>query len=450
LADPAFAGQLHFRPVRFYADKNRHTRLYSELRSGDWWWETQLKLPGKGGTVIPIILSSDKTQLTTYNGQQSCYPVYLTIGNIPKHLRRQPSVRAQRLLGYLPIPKIEEGAVSEDRARKIRARLFHEAMRIICEPMFTPASDGVQLTDSEGVVRKCFPILAAYVADYPEQCLVTCLRYGQGCPNCETLVDDFDSNGCSDLRKQEDTLQTIRDVSEMPAKEKRRTLQDAGLNDIVDPFWADWPLANIHCAITSDVLHQLVQGVGKHLVEWLLDIAPTRELDARIQRLPNAHGLRHFKDGISNLSNVTGGEHRAIFAQLIACLDGLVPSDAIRAASALFDFIYMAQYECHSTATLENLKSALTRFHSLKDVFSKEGVRADFKLPKLHACQHYVHSITRFGTTDNYNTEATERLHIDLAKHAYRATNKREYVRQMCRWLERREAILWFRTYLAW
>jgi hypothetical protein len=36
-----------------------------------------------GATIIPIILSSDKTQLTVF-GNKMAYPVCLTIGNIPK------------------------------------------------------------------------------------------------------------------------------------------------------------------------------------------------------------------------------------------------------------------------------------------------------------------------------------------------------------------------------
>ncbi|EJD44739.1 hypothetical protein AURDEDRAFT_34986, partial [Auricularia subglabra TFB-10046 SS5] len=130
----------------------------------------QVKLPD-GATVIPIILSSDKTELTGFGGKQSCYPVYLTIGNIPKHLRRQGSVRAQRLIVYL-------------LTGKLRARLFHECMRIVCEPLFAPAADGVEMVDSDGCARSCHPILAAYVADYPEQCVVTCVRFNRACPVC--------------------------------------------------------------------------------------------------------------------------------------------------------------------------------------------------------------------------------------------------------------------------
>jgi len=38
--------------------------------------------------------------------------------------------------------------------------------------------------------------------------------------------------------------------------------------------------------------------------------------------------------------------------------------------------------------------------------------------------------IELFGTTDNYTTEYTERLHIDLAKDAYRATNMKTNIRR--------------------
>jgi hypothetical protein len=54
---------------------------------------------------------------------------------------------------------------------------------------------------------------------------------------------------------------------------------------------------------------------------------------------------------------------------------------------------------------------------------------------------HYTSSIILFGTTDNYNTEQTERLHIDFTKNAYRSTNRKNEYTQMTLWLERRERI---------
>ncbi|KAF8247297.1 hypothetical protein K440DRAFT_551446 [Wilcoxina mikolae CBS 423.85] len=41
-----------------------------------------------GSTVIPVILGSDKTMLSTLSGDKSAWPVYLSIGNLSKAKRR--------------------------------------------------------------------------------------------------------------------------------------------------------------------------------------------------------------------------------------------------------------------------------------------------------------------------------------------------------------------------
>ena len=66
--------------------------------------KVQMETWQKHITIIPIIISSDKTQLTTFCGKQ-VYPVYLTISNLPKHICQKPSQQGQVLLGYLPDPE---------------------------------------------------------------------------------------------------------------------------------------------------------------------------------------------------------------------------------------------------------------------------------------------------------------------------------------------------------
>ena len=71
------------------------------------------------------------------------------------------------------------------------------------------------------------------------------------------------------------------------------------------------------------------------------------------------------------------------------------------------------------------------------------GARKNFNLPKLHSLIHYTSSIQLFGTMDNYNTEQSEHLHIDLTKNAYHATNRKDEYPQITAWLEHQERIEW-------
>ena len=119
--------------------------------------------------------------------------------------------------------------------------------------------------------------------------------------------------------------------------------------------------------------------------------------------------------------------------------DGRDPSRIIKSVRGLLDFVFLARYQSHTTESIERLQDCLAAFHDHKEVFLDLGVRENFNLPKLHSLTHYASSIELFGTTDNYNTEQSERLHIDFAKDAYRATNRKDEYPQMTAWLERRE-----------
>lgn len=420
--------------------------------------------------MVPIIISTDKTELSQFTGNATAYPIYLTIGNIADHIRRQPSRRAQILIGYLPTSAIDTSGLTELAARNARAQLFHAAVRTILAPLREAADSekGIELTSSDGAVRACFPVLAVYAGDYPEQCLAACTRQGTQCPKCETGKAAFSNGELGTLRNPRETLERI-----IAAKERGSLsaiddeLRAFGLNYVPHPFWEGWPHADIHQAITPDVLHQLYQGLVKHLTAWVTHIVGADELDARFRRVSMAHGLRHFKDGISCLQRVSGKEHKAIAKQLLACVAGIPEKDAMRAARAMLDFTYLAQYSCHSDDTLALLDECLRDFHRYQNVFLETGATecthsslsalppltpaAALDLPKLHGLLHYSASIRLFGTTGGYNTEQTERLHIDYAKRAYDASNHREedIFPFMCTWLERREKIFRFATYLA-
>ncbi|KAF7795494.1 hypothetical protein EIP86_006656 [Pleurotus ostreatoroseus] len=451
-SNPQFADTMHFVPERHFTDETKASRMYRGVHTGDWFWKRQTQIKC-GGTVLPLIFATDKTELTLFSGDHSAYPLYMTIGNIDQDLRARPSSYAWVLVGYLPVAKMEDAGLSQENARRARARLFHYCMKIITAPLVEAGTHGRHMTSGDGAVRECFPILACYIGDYPEQCLVCCTRSGTACPKCPARKKDFEKNFYYELRNSSDTLASIREACrEETVAEQETKLQSAGLTSVDEPFWEHLPLCNIHEAITSDVLHQLYQGMVKHCVEWVQSVMGETELDRRFQRMPPMHGVRVFRDGISTLQRVSGAEHKEICKQLLGCMVGRAPSGAIRATRALLDFLYLAQYQSHSTETLEYMEDALDEFHKYNKIFLTLGARSGghFNLPKLHALQHYIDCIRLFGTTNNYDTALSERLHIDFVKEAYRNSNKKDATEQMCRWLRRRETLNRFATLVEW
>ncbi|KAH9846380.1 hypothetical protein C2E23DRAFT_890947 [Lenzites betulinus] len=389
-----------------------------------------------GATIIPIIISSDKTQLTVF-GSKTAYPIYMTIGNLLKDVRHKPSRRGQILLAYLPSSNLKH-VTNKAACRRTLANLFHAYMGLVLAPLKDAGFHGIELTSGDGITRRRHPIFAMYIGDYPEQLLVTCCKNGT-CPKCDVAREDIgnasDSPRTRGSRKknrsralarrgayQRDLDQVLKalDGYDRGATAFSQACRDAGIKPVVNPFWKDLPNADIFLSITPDLLHQLYQGVMKHLLSWLKAAYGPEEIDARCRRLPPNHQIRLFLKGVTTLQRVTGKEHADICRFLLGLIIGLLLADA------------------------------LTRFHSNKDIFVQLGVRTHFKLPKLHSLDHYIQSIKLFGTTDNYDTQYTERLHIDLAKDAYRATNRKDEFPQMTTWLERREKILRHAAYIDW
>ena len=405
-----------------------------------------------GATIIPVIIATDKTQLTLFRGK-SAYPVYLTIGNIPKEIRRKPSRRGYVLLGYLPSERLDHIKSKETR-RRASANLFHACMRRILQPIRGIGISGLEMASGDGVVRRCHPILAAFVGDYPEQCLAACCKNFE-CPKCHVPREDLGKLAVYENRNLEDILKALSTIDRGPAA-YIEACKAAGIKPVRHPFWEGLPFSNIFISITPDNLHQLYQGMVKHMISWIKSAFGVAEVDARFRRLPPNHNIRLFSKGISHMSRITGQEHKDICRVLLGVIVDLPlkgrrsPAHLIRAVRALLDFVYLAQYPSHTSTTLEYMNDVLARFHENKAIFLEIGARQDFKLPKLHALTHYVRSIKLFGTTDNYDTAYPERLHIDLTKNAYRSTNRKDEYPQMTSWLERREKIQRHTLFVQW
>ncbi|KAF8868642.1 hypothetical protein BD779DRAFT_1614940 [Infundibulicybe gibba] len=430
LSNPAFKDSISYVPERVYTSSDGDDRIYDEMWTGDWWWDTQTKLPD-GAAIAPLILASDKTQLSQFQGDKKAWPVYLTLGNISKEIRRCPSAHATVLLGYLPVPKL---SCYSDATRSLAGyHLFHYCMGKILASLVEAGKTGVEMVCADGFVRLIYPILAAYVADYPEQCLVSCCMENR-CPRCTVDPNDCGDPTPSPDRNVPSTLETLYAHEHGCEPEK---FTNDGIRAIYEPFWCNLPHCNIFGCFTPDLLHQLHKGFFKdHIVKWCTSLIGEDELDARFKAMSGYPGLRHFSK-----------EMQRVFLGVIA---GSVDQDVLTVVRAALDFIYYTQLQMQTSTTLAALKACLATFHRFKDIFIKYEIRKHFNIPKIHALLHYFASIQALGSNDGYNSESPERLHIDFAKDAFRASNKKDYHEQMTLWLQRREAMWQREAYITW
>ena len=341
----------------------------------------------------------------------------------------------------------------------MKANLFHRCLSFILKPIINPGKDGISMRSGNGIEYNCHPIFAIHVGDYPEQCEVTCVPSGS-CPTCFTTKDslgEWEPDWIHNPPLYD--LDEILDIMDNPLHENwPKRCAGVGLRPVFNPYWKDLPYADPFLSITPDILHQLYQGILKHLILWLKKIYGSAEIDARASRLPPNHHVRIFSNGFCSLSKLTGREHADICRVILGIIIDIPikkqptrsTSKIIQAVRALLDFAYLARYPVHSGHTLNQMMDALRQFHENKDIFIDLGARVDWKINKLHYAIHYRLMIERYGTADNYNTEYTERLHIPFAKDAYNATNSKDEYPQMTQWIERKEKILDHERYIAW
>ncbi|KAI9444348.1 hypothetical protein F5148DRAFT_1278274 [Russula earlei] len=421
ISNPMFEKYISYVLECIYEDSTGNTRVYDEMWTADWWWEMQVH----SGVVCPVILASNKTQLLGFSGGHQAYPLYLTLGNISKSVRHKSSNHTVSLIGYIPTSKIT----------------------CFSDPQIPNAgSNGTKLICVDGVIHRIFPILAAYVGDHPEQCLVAGCKENR-CPICTMPAKSQGDGFLFPLRSQLHTEQVLhlKANGHHPPE-----FSEWGLRKVFSPFWAGMPHTDIFMCISPDILHQLFLGVFCHLLEWCTQLMGAKRLDECFEALPVYSGLKHFKHGVSNMLKWTGWEYCNMSWSLLSVISGSVDPQVVLIARALLDFITYAGYRRHMTKTLLCIEQALEVFHSHKHVLIDLGVRKHFNILKVHSMQHYVAGIKHLGSADGFNTESSERLHIDYAKRAFKASNHHDYIMQMARWIQCQEAMFINKHFLAW
>ncbi|KAF8599146.1 hypothetical protein BDV93DRAFT_498078 [Ceratobasidium sp. AG-I] len=440
-SNPRFKDHFRYAPERHWTSEARDDRIYDEMWTGEWWWRTQGKIKDPNATIAGLILASDKTKLTLMCGGQQAYPVYITIGNISKDIRRKPKERATVLLGYLPIEDFSDVADETLRTR-LKGQLIHDAMAVLLQPLRKASAEGVEMWCADGRLPRVYPIVAAFVGDFPEQNLMCC-TFQSSCPICTTKQEGrADYSRQAPVRTRRDTLEALKAYFEHndPGELKELSLKPWW------PWWAGLPYVNLPASIPPDLLHQIYNGVFKErIMRWLQHLMGAKTLNDRFISMPGAEGLRKFAKGVTTISQWQGRESKQMLQQIVPISVGKVPLKMTQLVRSLVDFAFLAHASSLTDKDIAEMERSLAKFHELKPMMISNGyyqssVRFD-GIPKIHMLSHYSASIRELGTPDGYNTEGPEHLHIHYAKDPWRASNKVRPLPQMMTYVQRLDAL---------
>lgn len=146
--------------------------------------------------MVTLLLGSDKTTVSVATGQNDYYPLYLSIGNITNRVRRAHEDGVV-VIGFLAIPKCAwnsccfchtfngvAGEREDDNSaafRNFRREVFHSSLTTILEPIQSAMETPEVVRCPDGHFRRVIYSLGPYIADYPEQVLLSGIVSGW-CP----------------------------------------------------------------------------------------------------------------------------------------------------------------------------------------------------------------------------------------------------------------------------
>jgi len=156
-------------------------------------------------TIIPVLLITDKMQLTMHYSNKSLWPVYITIGNLNQKTCWQQNLSTNLLLGFIFNIK----SIDYDIWSACYYKAIEEMLKCKCliynkyEPCLTSLValeslwyKGINMEYADGKIRQCYPVICRIMADYEEQVLITSVKSQQHCTICQVPP-----NRCKNLLK---------------------------------------------------------------------------------------------------------------------------------------------------------------------------------------------------------------------------------------------------------
>ncbi|KIM65973.1 hypothetical protein SCLCIDRAFT_38914, partial [Scleroderma citrinum Foug A] len=279
LSHPFFERHILFVPRKVWSTAARVIRVYNEWLTGDHAWELQSELPD-GATLLGIVLSSDKTNISVMSGNRMAHPLLLSLANIDADIRSKSSLRTFLLLALLPVPSFVH---NKSRVRGLLSdRLVHQCLDLVLKPLKIAAAVGVMMSDPVGNLHHCYTPLVAYIADTPEQSLIACTS-PKTSPVSTAIYKQFGDGICHPPRTAAATLHVIKIMcmKSLPTDliNFLKVAKEHRLNGVFEPFWRDWLHSDPSRFLLLEVLHHLHRFSFDHDLQWCIAVVGNKELD---------------------------------------------------------------------------------------------------------------------------------------------------------------------------
>ncbi|TBU49531.1 hypothetical protein BD309DRAFT_834404, partial [Dichomitus squalens] len=285
-------------PIRIYTDcynSNAMLEAEEEIRR-------KPRVPGDAPDMeyvtLPMLLWSDATQLSNF-GSAALWPIYLYFGNLSKYFRGRPTEFMAHHLAYIPgLPDAIKDyymamygkSPSADELKFCKRELFQQIWLLLLDADFMHAYEhGIVLTCGDGVVRRLFPRIFTYSADYPEKVLIAALRPLARClcPRCLITKDQVaDAGTKTDDRRRAHTRQDTKTLQANIKRARKNIFKGCSLAGPRVKSWLDpeslTPIqsafsvrlsehgVNFYDLLAPDLMHEFELGVWKGIFTHLM------------------------------------------------------------------------------------------------------------------------------------------------------------------------------------
>ncbi|KAI0324055.1 hypothetical protein GY45DRAFT_1263589 [Cubamyces sp. BRFM 1775] len=354
--------------------------------------------------VAGTMLYSDSTSLASF-GTASLWPIYFWLSSLSKYIRALPTAFAAHHLAYIPsLPdlirqayEIEYGSVPTPAVlRFCKKELMQKIWLLLLDDDFMHAYvHGFVVKCGDGITRRLFPRILTYSADYPEKCLIACIKYLGRCPCPSCLIDKSRIQLMGTKRDMAQRIKKLREdtpwlrmllerirgwIFQRGRAPEGKSVEEVLGSTSTSPNQSAFSQRlgelgfDIYRALVPDLMHEFELGVWKSTVTHLVRIltafgaSSINKLNARFTAIPRfgRDAIRHFGDNVAGLKKLAARDYEDLVQCAIPAFEGLLPAahDRIirRMLFQLATWHALAKLRLHSDSTLsvfENVTSSL-------------------------------------------------------------------------------------------